>query len=81
MKQQECYIVVHDNSSEGKSAYAFWDEKDAWKSVNEDVDTEVRSLTKEGYEPVVLRNEDSVEVYTSGQNIYYEWHVLHSSIQ
>lgn len=65
--------MVHRNYAEGMDAYAFWSEDDARKSVNEDVDTEVKSLTEEGYEPTVLRHDqDNVEVNAADGNIYYE---------
>lgn len=74
--------MIHRNYAEGSDSYAFWNEDDARKSVNEDVDTVVKSLVEEGYEPTVLRNGlDSVEVYAADSNIYYEWEIVISDIR
>ena len=55
MTKQQIIVVVHSNYAEGTTdAYAFWDEKIAKESVNADVETEVKSLTEEGYKPAVL---------------------------
>ena len=52
MTKQQIIVVVHSNYAEGTTdAYAFWDEKIAKESVNADVETEVKSLTEEGYSP------------------------------
>ena len=77
-----CVIVVHRNYAEGEDAYAFWSEDDARKSVNEDVDTEVKSLIEEGYEPTILRHSrDSVDVYVADSSVYYEWSIIASDIR
>lgn len=77
-----CYIVVHRNYSEGTDAYAFWSKDDAMKSINEDVETVVKSLTEEGYEPTVLRDAcDGVEVYVADSDIYYQWSIFDSNVQ
>lgn len=79
---KECFIVLHGNYAEGSDAYAFWNEDDARKSVNEDVDTVVKSLVEEGYEPTILRHgPDSVEVYVADSGIYYEWEIVISDIR
>lgn len=79
---KECFIVVHSNYAEGMSAYAFWKEDEATKSVNEDMETVVKDLTEQGYKPTVLRRDwDSVEVYAAARNIYYEWNIIISEIQ
>lgn len=78
----KCSIVVHRNYAEGTDACAFWDEKDARKSVKEDVDTEVKSLIEEGYEPTTLwHNQNSVEVFVTDSDIYYEWEIIGSQIR
>ena len=79
---KECFIVVHSNYDEGMTAYAFWKEDEAKKSVNEDVDTVVKDLTEQGYNPTVLRrNLDSVEVYVADSDIYYEWNIIITEIR
>ena len=79
---KECFIVVHSNYDEGMTAYAFWKEDEAKKSVNEDVKTVVKDLTEQGYNPTVLRRGcDSVEVYVADSDIYYEWNIIISEIQ
>ncbi len=79
---KECYIVLHRNYADGSDAYGFWNEDEAKKSVNEDVDTVVKSLTEEGYNPTVLRcADDSVEVYVADSGIYYEWSITPSTIR
>ena len=79
---KEYFIVVDSNYAEGMTAYAFWKEDEARKSVNEDVETVVKDLTEQGYEPTILRHDwDSVEVYAADRNIYYEWNIIISEIQ
>ena len=79
---KECFIVVHSNYAEGMSAYAFWKEDEARKSVSEDVDTVVKDLTEQGYNPTVLRRGcDSVEVYVADSDIYYEWNIIITEIR
>ncbi len=79
---KELFIVVHRNYADGMDAYAFWSEEAAKKSINADVDTVMRSLAEEGYEPIVLRYKpEEIEVYTSDRNIYYEWHIIISNVQ
>lgn len=79
---KECFIVVHSNYDEGMTAYAFWKEDEAKKSVNEDVDTVVKDLTEQGYNPTVLRRGcDSVEVYVADSDIYYEWNIIITEIR
>ena len=69
----ECFIVVHRNYAEGMDAYGF---------LNDDVDTVVKSLVEEGYEPTVLRyTPDNVKVYAADKNIYYEWNIIISNVQ
>lgn len=41
----QCFIVIHRNYADGLDACVFWNEDEAKKSVNEDVDTVVKSLT------------------------------------
>ncbi len=78
----ECFIVVHRNYAEGMDAYGFLNEDAAKKSVNDDVDTVVKSLVEEGYEPTVLRyTPDNVKVYAADKNIYYEWNIIISNVQ
>lgn len=79
---KECFIVVHRNYAEGLDAYAFWSEDAARKSVRQDVDTEMKSLTEEGYEPTVSwKDDDNVEIKVAGGDIYYEWSVIISSVE
>ena len=80
---KECFIVVHSNYDEGMTAYAFWKEDEAKKSVNEDVETVVKDLTEQGYKPTVLWHDrgSSVEIYAADKNIYYEWNIIISDIQ
>ena len=79
---KECFIVVHSNYDEGMTAYAFWKDDEAKKSVNEDVETVVKDLTEQGDKPTVLRHDwDSVEIYAADRNIYYEWNIIISEIQ
>ena len=79
---KECFIVVHSNYDEGMTAYAFWKEDEAKKSVNEDVDTVVKDLTEQGYKPTVLwRDLDRVEVYVADSDIYYEWNIIINEIR
>ena len=54
---KECFIVVDSNYAEGMTAYAFWKEDEARKSVNDDVETVVKDLTEQGYNPTVLRRD------------------------
>lgn len=75
-----CFIVIHRNYAEGLSAYAFWNRKDAEKSVQADVKTTEINL-KTHYEPITLiRNADEAEVYVPGNDIYYEWNIFESDI-
>lgn len=79
---KECFIVVDSNYAEGMTAYAFWKEDEARKSVNDDVETVVKDLTEQGYNPTVLRRDcDSVEVYVADSDIYYEWNIITSEIR
>ena len=77
----ECFIVVHRNYAEGTDAYAFWTEKWAKKSVNEDVNTEFTSLCNEGYNPIILRRPSGATVYVNDTDIYYEWEILKTTIE
>jgi len=78
----ECFIVVHRNYAEGLDAYGFRSEEVARMSVNNDVDTVIKSLTEEGYAPTVHRlDQDNVEVCALDGNIYYEWSIILSDIQ
>ena len=78
----QCFIVIHRNYADGLDACVFWNEDEAKKSVNEDVDTVVKSLTEEWYTPTVLRDAcDGVEVYVADSDIYYEWNIFRSSIR
>ena len=77
----ECFIVVHRNYAEGTDAYAFWTEKWAEKSVNEDVNTEFTILCHEGYNPVILRRPSGATVYVNDTDIYYEWEILKTTIE
>lgn len=77
----ECFIVVHRNYAEGTDAYAFWSEKWAKKSVNEDVNTEFTSLCIEGYNPIILRRTSGATVYVNDTDIYYEWEILKTTIE
>ncbi len=77
----ECFIVVHRNHAEGMDAYGFLNEDAAKKSVNDDVDTVVKSLMEAGHKPTVLRYAPySVGVYAAGGNIYYEWNIIISNV-
>ena len=79
---KECFIVVDSNYADGMTAYAFWKEDEAKKSVSEDVETVVKDLTEQGYNPTVLRHDcDSVEIYAADRDIYYEWNIIISEIQ
>lgn len=78
---KECFIVVHNNYADGMTAYAFWNEADAKKSVDEDVKTVVKDLKEQGYETTVLwHGYDSVEVYAADSNINYEWTIIISDV-
>lgn len=82
MTKQEIIVVVHSNYAEGTTdAYAFWDEKIAKESVNADVETEVKSLTEEGYKPAVLRRPSGVTVFVPDSGIYYEWEILNTTLE
>lgn len=79
---KECFIVVHRNYAEGLDAYAFRSEDVARKSVRQDVETEMKSLTEEGYEPTVSwQDDDNVEIKAADGDIYYEWSIIQSDIQ
>lgn len=45
VNMSQCFIVIHRNYADGLDACVFWNEDEAKKSVNEDVDTVVKSLT------------------------------------
>lgn len=82
MTKQQIIVVVHSNYAEGTTdAYAFWDEKIAKESVNADVETEVKSLTEEGYKPAVLRRPSGVTVFVPDSGIYYEWEILNTTLE
>lgn len=79
---KDCYRVICTNYSDGKDAFAFMDETDARKSVDENVETVLNELTEQGYEPVILRpDSDSVEMYVADSDIYYEWQIVLSTIR
>lgn len=79
---KDCYIVICTNFADGKDAYAFMDETDARKSVDEDVETVLHDLTEYGYEPTVIcHNSDHAEVYVADSDIYYEWQIVLSTIR
>lgn len=79
---RKCFVVVHRNYAEGADAYAFWDENDAKKSVEDDAETIVEDLTAQGYEPVIVKNGwDTAEVYVPDSDIYYEWSIIVSAIR
>lgn len=80
---KKCFIVIFSSYSEETSAYAFYQEADARKSVLEDVETELRSLSEEGYQPVIkeIDNHGSMSVYVPDSDIYCEWIIVPSEIQ
>lgn len=81
MTKEKIVSVIHSNYAEGTDAYAFRDEKIAKRSVDADVETEVKSLTEEGYKPVILRREDGATVYVPDSDIYYEWEIIETTLE
>lgn len=81
MVKEEIVVVIHSNYAEGADAYAFRDEKMAERSVDADVETEMKSLTKEGYKPKILRQPSEAMVYVPDSNIYYEWEILKTTLE
>lgn len=79
---KKCFIVVHTSYDEGTDAYAFYDEKDARKSIGEDVKTVEKDLIEQGYEPTTTRNGlDNATVYVPDSDIYCEWCIITSDIR
>lgn len=81
MTKEEIIVVIHSNYAEGTDAYAFRDEKMAERSVDADVETEVKSLTKEGYKPKILHRPSGATVYVPDSDIYYEWEILKTTLE
>ena len=81
MTKEEIIVVIHSNYAEGTDAYAFRDEKVAEKSVNADVEVEMKSLTEEGYKPKILRRPSGATVYVPDSDIYYEWEILKTTLE
>lgn len=82
MKQkQEYYIEFTANYAEGRDAFAFKRKEDAIQSIREDAETEMESLSLEGYNPIWLEfSEDHIEIYVSDyvsdSGIYFEWKLV-----
>lgn len=81
MTKEEIFVVLHSNYSEGTDAYAFRDETVAKKSVDTDVEVEVKSLTEDGREPQILRRPSGVTVCAHDGDIYYEWEIFETTLE
>lgn len=81
-QKKECFIVIHSNYANGTDAYAFWNEVDARKSVEDDIKTTLSNLREQGYKRVeLLERMDEYEIYVPDRDIYYEWSIEESTIE
>lgn len=79
--KEECYIVVHRNYADGTMAYAFRNEEEARKDIDDDVSETVQSLSEQGYKAVALKGLEGSEVFVPDSDIYYEWELVSSTIR
>lgn len=76
-----CYVVQCICYSDDDSTSVFWKEEDAYKSMIEDMETEITNLQDGGYEFVSSENDTSAEVHVPDSDIYYEWEIIETDIQ
>lgn len=82
----ECCIVVHWNSDEGLTTRVFWDELDARKSMESQIEATIKALRAKGYTPTVERNGwDNVVITAntsdpSAPELCYKWSIIISEI-
>lgn len=80
--KKDCFIVVHKNHESDDYTCAFFEEADARKVMEEDVETVKKDLDEQGYTHSELRDAfGNAEVYVADSGIYYAWEIFKSTIE
>ena len=76
-----CYVLICNCYSGDNSVSVFWNEKDAYKAMMEELKIETTNLQNSGYSLVSGINDINAELYVPNTDIYFDWYIEESTIR
>ena len=78
---EKCYVVTCKCYSGENSVCVFYEEKEAIKEMESEIDVEKTNLKDQRYDYNYERHEDGAKIYTDDRDIYFEWTIEESTIR
>lgn len=76
-----CYVLTCNCYSGDNGVSVFWDERDAYKAMIDEMETEITNLQNIGYKFESAENDISAELYVPNSNIYFDWDITETTIR